>query len=66
MNGRKTTGNKIVWWGLLRLFRIKLPFAAGVCVVLGELLALGQLPTAVEVVLGLKSVINYVAFYVYL
>ncbi len=42
--------------GLLRLFRFELPFAAGVCVVLGSLLALGQLPTMAELALGFFSV----------
>jgi geranylgeranylglycerol-phosphate geranylgeranyltransferase len=42
--------------GLLRLFRFELPFAAGVCVVLGSLLALGQLPTPAELSLGFFSV----------
>ncbi|MFY1112496.1 MAG: UbiA family prenyltransferase [Methanosarcinaceae archaeon] len=41
--------------GLFRLFRFELPFAAGVCVVLGELLALGELPTPTEIVLGFLS-----------
>ncbi len=43
-------------WGLFRLFRFELPFAAGVSVLLGELLALGQLPTAREIILGFFSV----------
>jgi geranylgeranylglycerol-phosphate geranylgeranyltransferase len=43
-------------WGLFRLFRFELPFAAGVSVILGELLALGKLPTAREIVLGFLSV----------
>ncbi|MFN2150247.1 MAG: UbiA family prenyltransferase [Anaerolineales bacterium] len=42
--------------GLLRLFRFELPFAAGVCVLLGELLALGQLPGLKELVFGFLSV----------
>lgn len=42
--------------GLFRLFRFELPFTAGVCVVLGELLALGKLPAITEVVLGFLSV----------
>jgi len=41
--------------GLFRLFRFELPFAAGVCVVLGELLALGEIPTATEIVPGFLS-----------
>lgn len=42
--------------GLFRLFRFELPFTAGVCVILGELLALGKIPTAKELVLGFLSV----------
>jgi geranylgeranylglycerol-phosphate geranylgeranyltransferase len=42
--------------GLLRLFRFELPFAAGVCVILGELLALGKVPTIWEMALGFLSV----------
>jgi len=42
--------------GLFRLFRFELPFAAGVCVLLGELLALGQLPSLNEIVFGFLSV----------
>jgi geranylgeranylglycerol-phosphate geranylgeranyltransferase len=37
------TGTKLA--GLFRLFRFELPAAAGACVVLGELLALGGLPS---------------------
>ena len=42
--------------GLFRLFRFELPFAAGVCVILGELLALGKVPTIWEMALGFLSV----------
>jgi len=42
--------------GLLRLFRFELPLAAGICVLLGELLALGQLPSLNEIVFGFLSV----------
>jgi geranylgeranylglycerol-phosphate geranylgeranyltransferase len=42
--------------GLFRLFRFELPFAAGVCVILGELLALGKVPSIWELVLGFTSV----------
>lgn len=48
------TGKRMV--GLFRLFRLELPFTAGVCVILGELLALGKLPSANEMVLGFLSV----------
>ncbi|MFZ1731327.1 MAG: UbiA family prenyltransferase [Bacteroidota bacterium] len=42
--------------GLLRLFRFELPFTAGVCVILGEILALGALPPLREMSLGFLSV----------
>jgi len=42
--------------GLFRLFRFELPFTAGVCVVLGEILALGKFPTAAQVALGFLGV----------
>jgi geranylgeranylglycerol-phosphate geranylgeranyltransferase len=42
--------------GLFRLLRFELPFTAGVCVILGELLATGALPTVKEMVLGFLSV----------
>ena len=41
--------------GLFRLFRFELPFTAGVCVILGELLALGTSPNATEIILGFLS-----------
>ena len=41
---------------VFRLFRFELPLTAGVCVILGELLALGKLPTTIEIVLGFLSV----------
>lgn len=42
--------------GLFRLFRFELPFTAGMCVVLGELLALGKLPSTTEIILGFLSI----------
>jgi len=42
--------------GLLRLIRFELPFSAGVCVVLGQLLALGKFPSAMSVLCGFLSV----------
>lgn len=42
--------------GLFRLFRFELPFTAGVCAILGELLALGKLPAIPEIVLGFLSI----------
>lgn len=44
------------FWGLFRLFRFELPFAAGISVILGGFLALGQLPTARQIILGFVSV----------
>ena len=38
--------------GAIQLFRPELPFAAGVCVVLGEIIALGGLPHVRELALG--------------
>jgi geranylgeranylglycerol-phosphate geranylgeranyltransferase len=38
--------------GAIQLFRPELPLAAGVCVVLGEIVALGSLPPMREVLLG--------------
>ena len=42
--------------GLLKLFRFELPFAAGICVLMGEMLALGGLPPIREALLGYFSV----------
>lgn len=42
--------------GLMRLFRFELPFTAGVCVLLGQLLALKVFPTISEMLLGFLSV----------
>lgn len=42
--------------GLFRLFRFELPFAAGVCVILGALLASGRLPRPAAVFPGFLSV----------
>ncbi len=41
--------------GLIRLFRPELPAAAAVCVLLGEVLALGGLPSWSKVILGFAS-----------
>jgi geranylgeranylglycerol-phosphate geranylgeranyltransferase len=38
--------------GVIQLFRPELPFAAGVCVVLGEIVALGNFPPLREITLG--------------
>ena len=48
--------NKTKIRGLFRLVRFELPFTAGVCVILGEMLALGKLPDAREMILGFLSV----------
>lgn len=42
--------------GVFSLFRFELPFTAGVCVIFGELLALGRLPSPSVMVLGFLSV----------
>jgi geranylgeranylglycerol-phosphate geranylgeranyltransferase len=42
--------------GLWRLLRFELPFTAGVCVILGELLALGRFPAIPEIALGFLSI----------
>jgi len=42
--------------GLFRLFRFELPFTAGICVVLGEILSLGKFPPISTVGLGFLSV----------
>lgn len=41
--------------GLIRLFRPELPFSAGICVVLGELFALGEIPPLHDLLLGFFS-----------
>lgn len=38
--------------GLIQLIRPELPFAAGVCVILGEIIALGSLPSLSKLILG--------------
>ncbi len=38
--------------GIIQLFRPELPFSAGVCVVLGEIVALGSFPSFQEMFLG--------------
>ena len=38
--------------GIIQLFRPELPFAAGICVVLGEIVALGGFPSIRECILG--------------
>lgn len=38
--------------GIIQLFRPELPFAAGVCVILGEIIALGRFPPLRELCLG--------------
>jgi geranylgeranylglycerol-phosphate geranylgeranyltransferase len=42
--------------GLFRLFRVELPFAAGSCVVLGEILASGKIPSIPILLLGFFSI----------
>src|SRR5574342_1242479 len=42
--------------GMIQLFRPELPFAAGVCVLIGEIIALGQFPSIREALLGFACV----------
>lgn len=42
--------------GVLQIFRPELPFAAGVCVILGEWIALGKFPSMGQILLGFVSV----------
>lgn len=42
--------------GLLRLFRFELPFSAGVCVVMGQLFALGKFASLLTTLLGFGAV----------
>jgi geranylgeranylglycerol-phosphate geranylgeranyltransferase len=42
--------------GLLKLIRFELPFSAGVCVVMGQMLALGKFASIILTVLGFASV----------
>jgi len=42
--------------GLVRLFRFELPLTAGVCVIIGGLLALGELPTLSAMISGFSCV----------
>lgn len=42
--------------GLLKLLRFELPFSAGVCVVMGQLLALGEFASAAVTMFGFMSV----------
>lgn len=41
---------------IVQIFRPELPFSAGVCVVLGELIALGKFPSVQQIILGFTSV----------
>lgn len=44
--------------GLFRLLRFELPFSAGVCVVMGQLLAMGKIAPVSEITLGFFSVFS--------
>ncbi len=48
------TRTKII--ALCRLFRFELPFTAGICVILGQFLALGTVPHYSQLVLGFSSI----------
>jgi geranylgeranylglycerol-phosphate geranylgeranyltransferase len=41
---------------IIQIFRPELPFSAGVCVILGELIALGKFPSVQQIMLGFISV----------
>ena len=41
---------------IIQIFRPELPFSAGVCVILGELIALGKFPSVQQIALGFISV----------
>ena len=43
-------------FGFLRLFRFELPFTAGICVIVGEILALDAFPTLPQMVFGFLAV----------
>lgn len=51
---RMTTPSKLI--GFFRLFRFELTFTAGVCVLLGEILAANGMPTVHQAVFGFLSV----------
>lgn len=51
MSNNKITLKKKIK-GMIRLFRPELPLAAGICVVAGELLALGRLPSVHSLIYG--------------
>lgn len=53
------TGSRLQ--GLFRLFRFELPFSAGVCVVLGQFLALDATPQVPQMVLGFMSFFSIAA-----
>lgn len=44
--------------GLFQLMRLELPLSAGICVIMGQLLALGEFPTIPEILLGFFSVFS--------
>ncbi|MEX2088626.1 MAG: UbiA family prenyltransferase [Bacteroidota bacterium] len=50
----RMTGTRLL--GIFRLFRFELPFSAGVCVVLGQFLALDSIPPLHEIALGFVSI----------
>lgn len=44
--------------GFIRLLRFELPFSAGVCVVMGQLLALGKFASVFEIISGFLSIFS--------
>jgi hypothetical protein len=51
--------------GTYQLFRVELSFAAGICVVAGELLGIGSQSSFYEILLGFVSVFFYLWFFVH-
>ncbi len=43
--------------GLVRLFRLELPLSAGICVILGQILAAGSIPPIAQLGLGFLSIV---------
>ncbi|NUN08946.1 MAG: UbiA family prenyltransferase [Ignavibacteriaceae bacterium] len=42
--------------GLVKLMRVELPVSAGICVVMGQILALGAIPSVLQMALGFTSI----------
>ena len=44
--------------GIIKLLRVELPFSAGICVVMGQMLALGELASIYITLFGFVSVFS--------